>query len=143
MEKFLNQPNLSTESADALQTLHDVSLACVFGLEKLDIKVCCEIFTHILIEKLPEQSRIEWEKQLGKSKTIPVFDTLIEFINLRFRTLEAIQLQSYKIESKPSTSNNSGTGRPPTPQPRKEFNYIRLTHNYTFLYLHKNSYYTK
>lgn len=50
MEKFLNQANISHETADSLQTLYDVSRSCVFELQKLGIKTneSSEIFARVV-----------------------------------------------------------------------------------------------
>lgn len=74
MEKFLNQPTITNETADELQTLHDVSRACIFAIEKLDInaKECGVVFAHILIKKLPHSTRLEWEKQLGNQQKFQI-----------------------------------------------------------------------
>lgn len=97
MELFLNQENVSNENSMQLQSLYDVSRACLFEIAKLGIpiKECGSIFAHILLKKLPSQTRYEWEKEFAKTKEIPTFDSLVQFIDERTRTLEAVQPQSF------------------------------------------------
>ena len=100
MNKLMNQPNIHQESAEELRTLHDVSRACVFSLEKIGINIssCGELFTHILIQKLPTCARLEWEKTIGNSRDIPVFNTF---------TFEFTYSSSSKHESKQFSQNQS------------------------------------
>lgn len=68
MEKFMSQPSIHNDSAEELQTLHDVSRACIVQFTKLgvDIDACSILFAHIIIQKLPSATRLDWEKELGK-----------------------------------------------------------------------------
>lgn len=81
MEKLLNQSTLIKESAEDLQTLHDVSRACVFALSKLGIDqaVCGEIFAHLLIKKNYHISRV-WNGKNSWGKASK-FRNSIRFLN--------------------------------------------------------------
>lgn len=102
IDQFISQPNIINETAEELQSLEDTSNACVSALNKLGIKTdeCGEILAHILLKKLPHATRLEWERQLGKSTDIPTFTKLIDFIDIRFRTIEVMYPQSSKTDSK-------------------------------------------
>lgn len=126
-ENFLNQPIIATETAEEIQNLHDLSRANVYSLNKLGVKTaeCGEILAHILLKKLPHSTRFEWEKHLGKSVEIPVFDTLIDFLDGRFRTLESMYPQSSKSNSRPQQSTpskpSSQSSKPPHRRETKSF----------------------
>lgn len=109
MEQFLNQSIITHETADQLSTLYDISRSSIFAIEKLGIKIddCSEILAHLLLKKLPQLTRLEWEKQLGKETAIPKFNALADFIDLRYRTLEAIEPQTAKAETKIAHANSS------------------------------------
>lgn len=101
------QSRLTKESASELKSLVDTSRKCLNALKQLDIPVdnCDQIFTHFLVEKLPASTQQAWEQSLGKSTEIPSFETLEEFLSIRYRSLEALQLRA--AISDPPRNNNS------------------------------------
>ncbi|XP_055309005.1 uncharacterized protein LOC129572915, partial [Sitodiplosis mosellana] len=113
MDHFMKQPQLAQESPDGFQLLHDVSRSCQMAFRKLDIysEECGAFLAYLIIAKLPHSSRIEWEKELGKSTDIPTLEQILDFLDTRFRTLEAVYPQSKKNSHKPSPSQASISNR--------------------------------
>lgn len=106
MNLLSSQPTISKESANAMRTLVHTSRACVNALKNLgvDIDACDEVVVHFLIAKLPKQTHQLWEQELGKSSEIPKFKKFVDFLDVRYRTLEAIE---FNESHKPATSSSS------------------------------------
>lgn len=119
MDKFMNQPSIVHETSDEFQTLHDVSRSCQMSIRKLGAynDQCGSFLAFILIKKLPQQARLDWEKELGKSTEIPTFDQFLDFLDTRFRTMEAVYPQNAKKHA-PKSSSHSHSSKTVN---RKEF----------------------
>lgn len=110
MNQFSSQPNITRENAVEIKHLVETSRSCLNALRQLKIPIdtCDQIFVHFLIEKLPKLTHQLWEQKVGDSADIPVFKTLADFLTVRYRTLEALELRSVPNESqRTSTASQS------------------------------------
>ena len=100
--KFINQPSVKDGDIKTLRRVVDVSKESVLRLQTLNISVADWdlILTYHLVNKLDSESRRFWQLTLKDDK-IPSFDSLVEFLETRAKSLEEIP------SHKPSKGVNS------------------------------------
>ena len=86
---LFDQRVLKSESAQALRTLHDVTLRNVMALTVIDenVQYWDSVLVYLISEKLDPESRTRWESESINEKN-PKFSDLLKFINNRAQVLE-------------------------------------------------------
>lgn len=109
MQMFFSQSTIVKENGSELKRLIDTSRSCLSALRNLEINVdeCDQIFVHFLISKLPRETHQLWEQELGSSREIPTFKRFSDFIEIRYRTLEAIEFKANYSDSNSNSNSNS------------------------------------
>lgn len=95
LKLFFGQPVIQTESVDAIKKLLDTSSEVLHSLQNLHIPFdqWDTIVIFILLQKLPVCTQQLWEEKLGVTKELPTFTDFSQFLETRFRTLEAVMQQ--------------------------------------------------
>lgn len=96
MESFLKMPTVYLESAAELRRSHDQGKECVELLKKTSKE---QMMLHILIRKLPNETRKIYEQARVKAGQEETLDEFFEFLNGRCQVLESIG-NSQKFESR-------------------------------------------
>ncbi|XP_055909030.1 uncharacterized protein LOC129943530 [Eupeodes corollae] len=111
MNLLSSQPCIQKESASDIKHLLDTSRSCVSALLNLKIGVdqCDQIIVHFLVGKLPRETHHLWEQELGKSVDIPSFQQFTDYLDTRYRILEAMEFQQNLVTPTPAKSFNSNT----------------------------------
>ncbi|XP_035222985.1 uncharacterized protein LOC118195771 [Stegodyphus dumicola] len=94
LKRFMSIPVIQNESASAILNLIDVTSEIVRSLECLEQKldrVSSAIFAFILSQKLDQNTKLWWERNLKKEK-IPNITELLEFLKDHARTLNASRI---------------------------------------------------
>ncbi|XP_035212317.1 uncharacterized protein LOC118186340 [Stegodyphus dumicola] len=94
LKRFMSIPVIQNESASAILNLIDVTSEVVRSLECLEQKldgVSSAIFAFILSQKLDQNTKLWWERNLKKEK-IPNITELLEFLKDHARTLNASRI---------------------------------------------------
>lgn len=92
LRRFLNQKNVTFESAKGIKDLLDTTSQCLTSLKNLDVDSWNAIVVHIIVSKLDIESHKLWEQSLENSTSIPTYDELNSFLEKRFRTMEMVNL---------------------------------------------------
>lgn len=116
MNKLSSQTAITAERASAIKSLNDTSRACINALKqlKMDTSKCDPILVHFLVLKLPTETHTLWQQELGVSKGIPTFKKFSDFLDIRYRVLEAIEYKAtLEMDDKSTASSqlNSRTER--------------------------------
>ena len=93
MATIFGLPTLTRESTTELKTFYFTFCGCVEALAAMDrpFDASGDWLVYWLVEKLDQQSRREWETQLGAKTTPPTFDELKAFIKNRITTIGALE----------------------------------------------------
>lgn len=92
LKTLFNQPSAQKESANQLRQLIDTSTNCLDGLKTLRVPTenWDPLVIHIITEKMASTSHSLWESTLTSNNDLPKLDDLLQFLENRFRALEAI-----------------------------------------------------
>lgn len=93
-KKLFSIKNITTESAYQIKYLLDTTVECLSSLRNLGlpIKTWDAIMIYITVSKLDTESHRLWEQHIASEKDeFPSFDTLKDFLETRFRSLEMIE----------------------------------------------------
>lgn len=93
LRMMCNQPKVKSESAVALKKLHDTTLECIHAMTNLEIDTNQSDFllNYIVTQKLDRETKRLYEQTLREPKKIQKFSELMQFIEERFHTLEAVE----------------------------------------------------
>lgn len=107
LKALLHQPAQSKETAAHLRTIIDVTTDSLNGLRTLEVPVgeWDPIVNHIILESLSVETHSLWESSQNNNNDLPTLDNLLQFLENRFRTLEA-------IAEKPSQANKNPFNKP-------------------------------
>lgn len=107
LQRFINQPSISTESCKALKDLLDVTNDTLNGLRGLGISVDSwdVIIIYIICLKLDAESRKQWETKISDVEQLPTLNQMYQFLESRFRSLEFLDV-------KPKYRSNVSTNKP-------------------------------
>lgn len=111
LKLLFGQPVVSVEGSNALKRILDTSTECLHALSNLgvDVKNWDVLVIHIMLQKLPVLTQQLWEEKLGSKKDLPTFDEFSQFLEARFRTLEAVDQQKQKPIHKPEAHSRQVT----------------------------------
>lgn len=88
MNLFMDLANIRVESADSIRELVSVSRASMHVLENLNVAVCEPIFVHMVLQKLPPETKMFCLQQFP-TKQIPVWTDLEKAIEIRLNSLSS------------------------------------------------------
>jgi hypothetical protein len=90
--RLLGQKKILFESAKAIRSLLDTMNETLNALNNIGVSTSNwdPLVTHIIVAKFDTDSHRLWEQQLGGSRNIPTITQLSNFMEIRFRTLEAV-----------------------------------------------------
>lgn len=96
--RLINQRKLSTETARGIRDILDTTNECLSALNTIGVHTESwdAIVTHIIVAKLDIESHRLWEQKLGASRDISTTGELLEFMEVRFRSLEALNVTQTK-----------------------------------------------
>lgn len=102
--RLMNQKKVSIESAKGLRELLDTTNECLSALNNIGVLTTNwdPIVTHIIVSKFDNESHRLWEQKLGGSRDIPTIKDLADFLGVRFRSLEAMNMSTHKDSSSTS-----------------------------------------
>ncbi|XP_055383858.1 uncharacterized protein LOC129613708 [Condylostylus longicornis] len=91
LQILLNQNTTSHESAAGIRKLLDITNECLQALTNMMVEVeeWDPILVYLTVQKLPSETHQLWEQSIGCSKSIPSLGELAQFLETKFRTLEA------------------------------------------------------
>lgn len=117
MKRLFSQKTMSSDSAAAIKQLLDTTSSALKSLNNLGVKTenWDIIINHLVVSKLDSESRKQWEIQISQtaeenSDELPTWKQLTKFLEMRFRTLEMIDIS--KQNSKSSSQQNSNYAKP-------------------------------
>ena len=99
LDLLLNQPICTHESAALLKQLHDTTQEMMHGLNNIGIETTNwdPVIVHILVKKLDKETHKMYEQSIINPREPQNLSSLLNFLELRFQTLESIQ-SSIKID---------------------------------------------
>ncbi|CAK1583275.1 unnamed protein product [Parnassius mnemosyne] len=105
LKRFINQPNIGTESCSAIKEMLDLTNDTINGLKNLGINVDTwdVIIIYIISTKLDSESRKQWEAKISAVDELPTLNQMREFLESKFRSLEFLD---GKQRLKPNFSNH-------------------------------------
>lgn len=103
MNAFLLQPELKSENINDIRQLLSFSRATMHVIEKLDVERSEAIFVHIILQKLPKDTRTFCLQSLHTSN-IPVWQDLEKVIEMRLTSLPLIDSNKHETKSDASTN---------------------------------------
>lgn len=103
--RLIGQKRLTLESAKGMRSLLDTTSETLSTLDNMEVSTTNwdPLVTHIIVGKFDAESHRLWEQMLGGTHDLPTTKQLLEFMEKRFRTLEAMNMTSHKD----STSNRT------------------------------------
>ncbi|XP_076667997.1 uncharacterized protein LOC143368801 [Andrena cerasifolii] len=113
METLFGLQPLTRESATEFKTFYFTFCDCVEALAAMERPFDCsgDWLVYLLVEKLDQQSRREWETQLGAQATPPTFAELKAFIKNRITTVGALEGGKAKCQAEGRTTKAAGSQR--------------------------------
>ncbi|XP_062541522.1 uncharacterized protein LOC134209551 [Armigeres subalbatus] len=109
IERFLNQPSMTSPSADGVRSLHDVSDEVVRALQAMQRKDRDTWLLFILIEKHDHETKQLWNQRVADMpETAVTLKAFLSFIDSRSLALQSSQpvkqraVATYKPHMKPS-----------------------------------------
>lgn len=87
LNELLNQAAMTSESAEHLKTLHDVSKSCFALLKNASVEM---VIIHILTQKLDKETHKMYEQSLTNPKQEQKLEEFFAFIEKRFQVLETV-----------------------------------------------------
>lgn len=112
LSKLFSIKNITTESANAIKGMLDITSDCLNGLKSLNIPTESwdSMIIFMTISKLDTESIKQWEEKLGSHDELPSLEQLTDFLEGRFRSLEGRQAVRSRSTSG-TTTNNTTTKR--------------------------------
>ncbi|XP_049866891.1 uncharacterized protein LOC126367429 [Pectinophora gossypiella] len=110
IEKLLNQKRVTTLSSKAIRELLDTTTECLATLKSLKLPTdnWDDLIVYIVIQKLDPESHKLFEQRIESTDTLPTWNDLSKFLELRFRTLEAVKYkESSQVKHATSISTKS------------------------------------
>ncbi|KAL0860883.1 hypothetical protein ABMA27_009420 [Loxostege sticticalis] len=103
--RLLGQKKLPSESAKGIRALLDTTSEVLHALNNVGVSTTNwdPLVTHIIVAKFDSESHRLWEQKLGGSRDLPTIKELQDFMEMRFRTLESLQMTN----TKESTANRT------------------------------------
>lgn len=88
------QPNIEKETAESLKKLYDTTFDTLLDLKKLELQTDLwgDILLFLIHSKLPLKTKELWDERISRNETLPKFNKFMEFLELRFRTLESLDI---------------------------------------------------
>lgn len=101
LDNILNLPILTNESSENIKQLHDTTLESLRAISNMgmDTSSWGPIISYIISKKLDKETNRLYEQSLSKPRSIQNFDELMEFLEKRFQSLEALG----EVKGKPET----------------------------------------
>lgn len=98
LKKLFSQKKITTQSANQIKNLLDVTTDCLNNLQNLNIITSSwdPIIIFLVIQKMDPESHKEWEQSVSTNEEdkLPTWNDLKEFLQSRYRTLELIMSTS-------------------------------------------------
>ena len=91
---ILDTPSLKEGSGKELRRLHDTVQQHLRALKAMEHEAPGPFITSTLELKLDQNTLFEWHKHSGESTTVPHYNDLLDFINLRAQASESFTLSS-------------------------------------------------
>ncbi|KAL0879638.1 hypothetical protein ABMA27_003353 [Loxostege sticticalis] len=93
--KMLNAKRVTTESSQYIHVLLDVTTECLAVLNSIELPTdkWDDIVVYTIIQKLDPESHRLFEQRLESNDKLPTWNDLSQFLDFRFRTLEAVKQQ--------------------------------------------------
>lgn len=89
---LFNQPRTVRDDADSIKTLLDTTMECLYSIQNLGIATVDwdPIMIYLITQRLSPGSLQLWEQGLTGCDSLPKYRDLTDFLERRYRTLEAI-----------------------------------------------------
>lgn len=87
------QSQVEKETSDAIKAVYDTTYDSLASLKSLGLK-CDEwgdLLLFLIYSKLPIRTKEAWNEKQPDSDSLPKFESFLEFLERRFRTLESIE----------------------------------------------------
>lgn len=96
--RLLTQKKLASESAKGMRSLLDTTTETLNALNNIGVSTTNwdPLVTHIIVAKFDMESHRLWEQKLGGTRDLPTTQQLLDFMDMRFRTLEALNMSSQR-----------------------------------------------
>jgi Protein of unknown function (DUF1759) len=93
IEILLDLPQLQSRSAESLLKMYNTIKECTVNLSNMQFNIQSwnPILATVVLRKLDYETSRIFEEGLARPKEIPTLDCLMEFLDRRFKTLEAIK----------------------------------------------------
>jgi hypothetical protein len=91
MHTLMNIPSMQNQSVALLKRMHDTTKECLNAIKNLgvDISSWDPILVYLLTQKLDTESYTDYMESVKNPRGLPVLKELLEFLELKFTTLEA------------------------------------------------------
>lgn len=101
---LFNQTVVEKETSESLKVLYDTTYDSLLSLKGMgyNIEHWGPMLLYLIHSKLPSRTRTLWDEKLGTSDGVPKYTKLLDFIETRFRILEACE-----ASQRSSTTGNS------------------------------------
>lgn len=115
LKSLVHQPSQTKENASLLRGLIDSVTDSLNGLRTLGVPTdnWDPLIIYLIIEKIPTETHSSWQSSRATNNDLPTLTAFIEFLENRFRTLEA-------IADKPSHHNPFSADSHPKSNPRAQ-----------------------
>ncbi|KAL7723919.1 hypothetical protein ACLKA6_015870 [Drosophila palustris] len=102
MDVFDQQSSVQHDSSDSLKCFIQTCRSCVHSLDKLGVEKNqqTQVLVYYMLKKLPGNIRVEWEKSLSSTQSLPTFDELCKFLDAQYRLMITSQSGSVEAASK-------------------------------------------
>lgn len=106
---LFSQPHVQTESSVHIRNLLDRTNECLASLNNLGIntKEWDPIILYLMADRLPNETRQLWEQKQGSKTNLPELSELLEFLEARFRSLEALPSKLQRTSRSSTSKANS------------------------------------
>ena len=96
VQAIIDAPSLKDGSGKELRRLHDTVNQHLRALKAMDYEPSGHFVTSLLELKLDPGTMFEWQKYSQESTTVPHFNALLEFVNLRAQASESTASETAK-----------------------------------------------
>ena len=107
---ILDTPPLKEGTGKELRRLHDMVQQHLRALKAMGYEAPGPLITSVLELKLDQNTLFEWHKHSGESTTVPHYNDLLEFINLRAQASDS--LAALSKGSTPSANRKQSSSKP-------------------------------
>ena len=90
VQMILEAPSLKKGNGRELRRLHDAVQQHLRALKAMDCEAPGPFITSVLELKLDSNTMFEWQKHSHESSTVPHYNELLDFINLRAQASETL-----------------------------------------------------